>query len=965
MNLERCRSRVGAALSKRCLPAGRAPDTTSLTDACPRPAARFLIAFGCLFSPLVADGGCRPAPRRVEPRDANTPIVARVEWGGCAGIRAGPVCELGTERQLTLWMANANRSRPTVVANRGKTSVVMETETEGGIRSTLEIPKRANHIEVALPDGAGTWSLNVSDISTHQEIDRWLALGRSGKYLEALVGLEQFRKRCHTSEQGLADAAIGRMALGLGKFDRAEPALRSALEAAKQEQRIGDVVRDGSALIWGLVWLEHRFADARAVLTDISPSAEAYPEGLAWLEFHAALLAASTGDVRTALEKYRSTERRANRLGLSSLRTSASTEIASELARVGRIDEALDLLRGIPAPEEPCARATWALNLAWIQMERAVRLLRPRTVIVEKDVSAAVALADATAATCPDPHRRLLSEINAAEYAIDTGDEAEAGRRVEQINNRPRDSDGFLDTWRIDVNGRLWLARGAPARALRAFDDQVLAARSAGLMEETFRGEVGAGRALLALGRRTAAVARLRRAQFVLEDMLRAIPLGEGRGSFLGGHEDVVRYLVQALVEGGEPLDAMRVGRWARSAELAHASRRDRLSRLDPLAQAAWDDAIGRYQRIRTEIERETGSDWTLARADLVRTRALRQMRAQEARNALDEAYDLLVKDGSAHGQYGLSRPNPGEVFLSLFPGTRNWYAFAASTSVVAVIQVEQSQLKSAAAAADILARLDRQLGSAKRIRFFPYGDSDEIDWHSVVWRGRPLVASVEVDYGLDVPPREKNSPVRARPSAALVVADPSEDLPSALAEGATVERFLGLGARVLRLDGAKAFRAAVIEALPKVRFFHYAGHAQASSAAGDLSGALLLAGNSELLSADLLALPSVPELVILSACEAARVTQRHPSLMGLGQTFIAAGARAVIAPSRIIGDRVAREFVVAFYSSLTGETGSSPDESVHRAFRSAALRALAVQGSSWQSKGDSTDWQSFRLLVP
>ena len=67
----------------------------------------------------------------------------------------------------------------------------------------------------------------------------------------------------------------------------------------------------------------------------------------------------------------------------------------------------------------------------------------------------------------------------------------------------------------------------------------------------------------------------------------------------------------------------------------------------------------------------------------------------------------------------------------------------------------------------------------------------------------------------------------------------------------------------------------------------------------------------------DLLAAPAVPELVVLSACEAAGAAAGTPSVMGLAQAFVAAGAGAAIAPTRAVGDADARRFVATSNPAL------------------------------------------------
>jgi cellulose synthase operon protein C len=884
-------------------------------------------------------------------------------------VRSGPTCLLGTNRAITLWTDSPIAPPWVLRTDRGPVSPRIATGVAGGTQWSVDVPPHAERLELRGPDGRTVWSLAIAETAEHPDVDRWLTLGRTGKYAEALAGLERSRSTGPAREQGPTQAAIGRMALALGRFERAEPALRAAVSAAEAEGRISDVVRDGAALLWGLVWLQQRFGDARTLLGEMSPYGSQYPEGRVWMDFHTGLLAASTGDIRSALQRYRAAEQGGRRLNLGDLASSASNEIASQLILLGRVDEALVLIRSLPIPEEPCARASRALDLAWALIEQETKQAAGSTAS-DPAVAAAVAAMEKSVEACPDLHRRLLSAINAAEYGLFTGTDATMARALGAIQEDSSDHDVFLGSWRADVLGRWRLGRREFVRALVAFDDEVRSARGAGLMEETFRGEVGAGRALLGLGRRRAAVARLRGAQGLLDTMLREVPMGEGRGSFLGGHEEAVRYLVGALVDGGAPADALRVARWTRSAELAQASKVDRLAHLPAPAQRRWDDAIGTYQRIRKEIEHEAENDWTVAQADLSRLRERRRLRAEQARGALDQAYRWLVEDGGDPGARSLSNPAAGEVYLGFFPGPVGWFVLAARPGSVVARPFEESELGSPAGAARVLATVDSELATARRLRLFPYGASDRIDWQATSWRGRPLIASLEIEYGLDVAAARAPSPGERRqergvpdPQGALVVADPNGDLPSAVAEVNAVERTLAATWKVVRLEGAAATRDAVLVGLSRARIFHYAGHAEVDPSV-ELSGALVLRGEARIQLGDLLALSSVPELAVLSACDAARTADQHPSLMGLGQAFVAAGARAVIAPTRPIADAFAKAFALGFYSALQGESGAEV-ESVRRAFHRAVLVVLGVQEGDAQKGTEAGDWKSLRLLVP
>ena len=166
------------------------------------------------------------------------------------------------------------------------------------------------------------------------------------------------------------EAAYGRLELSQGNVARAEQALRHAMEVARQEGRVSDEMRDGSALSWALVELEQRFADARELLSEMRPAGESYPEGEAWLAYNEGSLALAMGDQRRAIASYRTAERGAQRLDRRKLAGNAGEELARILGDLGRSDEALAILWRAPVDPDRCSTATSKLNRGWIMMER-------------------------------------------------------------------------------------------------------------------------------------------------------------------------------------------------------------------------------------------------------------------------------------------------------------------------------------------------------------------------------------------------------------------------------------------------------------------------------------------------------------------------------------------------------------------------------------------------------------------
>ena len=187
---------------------------------------------------------------------------------------------------------------------------------------------------------------------------------------------------------------------------------------------------------------------------------------------------------------------------------------------IGRAEEAVDTLERLQPEPDPCARATWMVNRAWAMTEASAH----NPAIPADKVAAAQSAAREATSACPDRHRQFIATINAAEYQLEEKDPRAADGFDPGIEAEQPGSDVSAAIWRADVLGRWSLAQQRPRVALAHFEEQSHQARAVGLTHETFRAEVGAGRALLALGRRDAAVGRFKRAQSLLETSMAGFP---------------------------------------------------------------------------------------------------------------------------------------------------------------------------------------------------------------------------------------------------------------------------------------------------------------------------------------------------------------------------------------------------------------------------------------------------------
>src|SRR5450432_178662 len=510
---------------------------------------------------------------RTRPDSADGTVSAAhplpLEWAGCAIVRSGPRCELGSSRTLTVWAPFAGANVWTFAADGRAIAVRTMGPMQGGLQLTLDLPVGAHRLSASQQDhGTAVWALTIGDASLHPDLEDLTMAGKKGD-LHAAARLRQAFERSDEQLGARAAAGYARVMLAQGNLPAAEPAFRSALAADRAAGLLSEEMREGSAFIWGLVVLQQRFADAREVLESLRSIRDDFPEGRAWYAYSEGLLAAETNDLRTALASYRTAARIWEHLGLLALAKDAAEDLARILVVVGRFEEAVSILEGLPGKKDPCAHASLMINRAEALMESAAHNRN----IAERRVMAALADEREATSLCPDPHRRLSAAVHAARHAlfIDSGEQVDT--LVARVRSSPGSEDALSNAWRAEVVGTWWRKRGDARAALRSFDEQAMIAGAVGLRDEKLRAEVGAGEALLALGRRREGIARLRDAQSLLEATLEGIPISEGQGEFLSSHDEGVRHLVDALVDGGSVAGALTVARLARSTEITHAAR--------------------------------------------------------------------------------------------------------------------------------------------------------------------------------------------------------------------------------------------------------------------------------------------------------------------------------------------------------------------------------------------------------
>jgi len=908
---------------------------------------------------------------RAEPTSAVAEPVAKagpaVEVSGCAAIVDGPVCELAADRAVRIW-------GPTdaVFEASGRVPSRIVREIDGGALHRLVVPEGATTVRIV--SGGGVRELRV----TAGHAPPWLVDAKSLRQRGDLAGAAARVAPMERSRDPIESAwALGlhaRLELAAGKVEAALPLFREASLRHRAAGRISDAADDGFALAFALNQRSHRYAEARAVLDDIHGYVSSYPDGQTREAYYRGTLATETGDAREGLRRLREARDHARRLGLGLLERNAINAYALQLELVGRVPEALEVLARLETEATladdvaPCERVEIAVNIGFgaLSSDGAGPGASPLDAVAPLER----ALALHREGGCQDTYLRRATLGNLALAAVRAGDPARAAARLAEARAGAGEARGNDALAFSETEARIALAKGEAARALAAFEEEDRLAHALLSLEGQWRAALGRGEALANLGKREEAVAQLLRAEALLPALSVSVPLGEGRGSFVGDRGKSAAVAIDLLVATGKLDAAMAVARGSRSRVVSTLARRARLEGLDAPSRARWEQALGAYRAARAAADAEALEDWKLSRPDVARAREARAQRESSLRATLDEALAVLaVRADHAGVDAGAAGPTPlpalpdDAVTIAIHPlPAGRWVALVAGGGerIAALILEPRAEVAPPEAiAARLLEPIRSRLLGTPRLRVLAYGAFREKDFHALPFDGGPLGAKVAVEYPLDLHEVEAGAAEPERGATALVVSDPTLDLARARVENDEVVRALRDGTfQVELLAGPRATSGAVLAMLPRARVFHYAGHGVFAGKEG-WESMLPLAGGSRLTVGDVLASPGVPSRVVLAGCDTAHVDGATPvESLGVGQAFVVAGADFVIAPSRPVPDRVGEVVSRALYApSSSSARGLAATGRVDPAVVLAEVVRRARQ------EDPQADWSAFRVL--
>jgi hypothetical protein len=561
---------------------------------------------------------------------------------------------------------------------------------------------------------------------------------------------------------------------------------------------------------------------------------------------------------------------------------------------------------------------------------------------------------------CDDAYVRGFALANVARLSLDEGDLDGAERRLAAAKADIKEPRGTERLAWLELEGRILLGRRRPSDALRVIDGALSLARASVSRATEWSLLVTRAQALEALGRPTDAIGALEAAEDALGSAALSVPLGEGREAFTSDRSRSARALVGLLVQGHREREAAAAGRRARARVLSSVERALRLETLGAEDRARWEDAVRAFRTARAAIDLDAAGDWRLPSDRLARVAVSRAAREHELGAALETAMSVLeAQRGSA--QQPAPDAQPEGLAIDVYPDLQGFVAIAADAKSASAHRVPIPPVGHAAKADELSTALfgpiEASIARAGLVTIRTYGAWRGVDVHALVWHGAPLLAHVPVVYAIDAGgPR-----ATARTGPAVVVGDPTGDLPGALDEAHEAARALanhahGADVPVRLLVRDEATSRATLGALCGASILHYAGHGIFAGPEG-WESALPLAGGGRLTVADVLSLAPTPNEVILAGCEAAASSGDGEGL-GLAQAFLVAGSGEVLAPVRRVPDQLSAKLARALYAPDVTEDGGAPSR---RTLAARARRAIL----ELRHEDPESDWAAYRVLAP
>jgi hypothetical protein len=885
-------------------------------------------------------------PSESDRREAPTIERPRIEIAGCRA-RTGSTCTLaaGSTAKVQVWIDVQSRARVAVTID-GVAQPFEPSAADGGQRWTLALPADAERVEILGIDPRWT-AIHTLEL-VHESIP---AIVREASE-QALAGDDELAIATLRAEldrlegrDRLDALQLLRRLLGITNAET----LRRTEEAAELALTLGRGLdfadcAAGAALIHMSVYGDLAAADRW--IRRLEREAEGADEARVWTHYYRGVLASRSGDFGTALRSFDEARRGASRLAMNEEFLAASELLGPALAELGRGAEALavahDTLALARSPALGCSDRARALgNVAWahlllaeaeLEHDAPAPLLDEQLGMVEEQGS------------CPDRETAAYARVNLALVALADDEPEEAWHWLGELSTRELPS--TLQPWVDEIAAQVGLASGRWTLVPELIEQPDPGGAEPGLR---FSALVRHARALERWGFDEVAITSYAAAEDVLEQALSGIGVELGRELFLAGRQASAVGLVDRLIAGGRVDEALCRARLARGRALRSLDRSAGIASLSDEQRADQQSLLVDYAELRDRVALERLDDWSFSTSEREHRESQRREQLAEAELLLDDA--LLGAGSTAPSCEALSRPATGEVVLVQFPSPAGQWLFIVDATGVTVT----STLAGADGLERALVEFEPRIAAAERLRVVPTGEGWALDFHALAFGSGVLLDVAPIAYSLDlVDDVDRGARAGQGDRRALVVADPSDDLPHARREAAVVsEQLRGQGWTVEQREGPDATRVAIADRLAAVELFHYAGHGVHGGTSG-WGAALLLSEGDTLDVGDILALPSVPRGVVLTGCDTATVaTDTLDGGMNLGRAFVLAGADWVLAAEGKVDDALALR---VGESMVQGEVAPSTEHAAE------ALREIQLR---LRRESRASDWAAFRVIVP
>ncbi len=897
------------------------------------------------------------------------------EYAGCSQVlRTGPTCLLdagtGPTFPISIWLPLAPAGTTTEFRIDGKPVTAEGVPARDGLRYSIAVPRSARRLAMQR-EGTPLRQAAALLFAPLPAAPDWY----TAAYQEALSGrpeaIEASRALLLAQlPQTAADPPLqARVLWVLARLPGAPEVLfRRTIVARKKAGHLLGEATAAAALAHRLVE-DDRFAEAEKVLAAVAPPPGSPAEVLASLAYERGLLARLSGQPREALRRLAEAATEAERLGIAAYRAASEQQLALTLLGLGRFGDAearfaalaeIETERATDEADRACAAAELATNRGWTRL-----LAREAGDDTGDPLPLLLAAREAydRLAGCGARHQRGNARLNFALAHLQSGalDDAAAdlaaARSLTATSTSAATATAEERLWQGEIEARLALARGRPKDALLRWQELEANARRSGSLEDLWLAATGRARAERALAKVGAALQALREAEDLL-DRQAVSAQRSSRARWVAQREASARLRIELLLEQDRPAEALSAARRSRARVLRQIETEGRIERLSGPQRERWQEAVGAYRAARRKCDEDAAAEWSSAADRLPLVRSARASRCTNAEEDLESAVAALGLGDENPGAESFRPPAAGELLLAFHPLDNGWVAFAADASGVAVHRFDLPP-SALANPEDLSARLLAPFGEAirraRRVRLLPYGPLREIDLHALPFDAAPLLAGRPVVYGLDLLDRAPTPTVSTgtQPTA-LVIGDPRGDLSLSRKEAEAVERALRAGGwQVDTMHGEAATVDALLEALPRLALFHFAGHGVAGSADG--GGELLLGREQRLLATEILNLRNAPARIVLSGCETG-LADPGAAVEGLGlaQAFLLRGATQVVAAIRPVPDRETEALFQAFY-----QPPPHGDSDLDLAVRLARVQAAALRRDAQSAAA------SFRVFEP